>query len=296
MLENKSKIGIQPMWGVGCLEWLQALSRNGIVPGIVFTENPDHNHFLTDREWDDFFSDTQDIIIATNNINFRNIKFHSFLTRYKPKYVEIYNNGDPKHLGIGYHDMDKFLFDVLFPRIKCKVYIKSINTKAGNTVDLQGYILDKVQGVNVKNNNAAGATSDQTLEESIVWAKKNFNLPVLASGGIGNKNDIDAAFGYGADAVLIGTLFAVAKESNLSKESKQILIAKNSSDLEREQINYSNLLSIGTRLENDDKNLSKNLMSNVKEGKDGILYAGKAIDNIHAENDIKTIVSALLQQ
>jgi len=296
MLENKLKIGVQPMWGVGCLEWLRSLSKSGIVPGTVFTDNPDHNHYLTEEEWDDFFSDTRDIIIATNNVNFRNIKFHGFLLQYKPKYVEIYNNGDPAHLGIGYHDKDKFLFDVLFPKIKCKVYVKSINTKAGNTVNLDGYILDKVQGINVKNNNAAGSTSDQTLEESIVWAKKNFNLPVLASGGITNKNDIDNAFRYGADAVLIGTLFAVAKESNLSKESKQMLISKNSSDLKREQINNSNLLSIGTRLENDDKNLSKNLMHTVKEGKNGILYAGKAIDNIHAENDIKTIVSELLQQ
>lgn len=295
MLENKNKIGVQPMWSVGCLKWLQALSRNGIVPGIVFTDDPTHNHYLSKDEWNEFFSETRDIIIACNNNNFRNVRFHSFLNRYKPKYVEIYNSIN-RHVGIGYHEMDKFIFDVLFPRIGCKIYIKSVNTKAGNTIDLKGYVLDKVQGINVKNNNAAGSTSDHTLEESITWAKENFSLPVLASGGISTAKDIDIAFGCGADAVLIGTLFAVSKESNLSKESKKIIISKSSKDIQRRQENNSNLITVGSICGGDDENLSNNLMNNVRDGKDGILYAGKAIDYIDAEKDIKTIVSELLKK
>jgi len=297
MLENKSKIGVQPMWSVGNLDWLLALHYSGIVPGIVYSRKSDHNHFLDTKEWDKFFNITDNIIIASNQVTFRDKHFHKFLLRYKPKYLEIYDaftkiNPDP---GIGQEDIDYYVLDTILPRIGTKVYIKGINRGDGGFTALgQSDIVDHVHAVNVKNNTAAGTTSEQTLEESIRWAKEKFDLPIIASGGLGTKSDIEFALKLGADNVLIGTLFAAAEESNLSAEAKKMLLDRNSNDIAFIKQNNSNLLVKENIADGDDFNYSNNLMHTVRDGNNGILYAGKAIDHISAIKPVKDIVAELL--
>jgi len=286
------------MWSVGNLAWLLALHRNGIVPGIVYNDNPDFNHFMNDNEWDSFFSHTNEIIIACNNQTFRQVQFHKFLMKYRPKYIEIYDSLNPNRpSGIGSMDIDYNVLENLIPKIGSKVYAKAINAVAGKTIDLKkDRVMSTLHGINVKNNTAAGSTSDQTLEESILWAKGKFDLPILASGGIGCKSEIEEAFGYGADAVLMGTLFAMAEESNLSQDAKEMLIKKQSQDLRIRKENYSNLIITGEICKDDDQNLSKNLMNRVRDGKDGIVYAGKAIDHINEIMPVKDLVDTYIKK
>lgn len=288
---------MQPMWSVGNLEWLLALHDNGIVPGIVYSLHSDHNHFLETNEWDKFFNHTNNVIIASNQVTFRDRRFHKFLLRYKPKYLEIYDaENRPDHPpGIGQDRIDYIVLDTILPKIGTKVYIKGINRgHDGLTAIGQSDVINRVQAVNVKNNTAAGTTSDQTLKESILWAKRQFNVPIIASGGIGTKKDIEFALNLGADSVLIGTLFAAAEESNLSAEAKEMLLYKNSNDIAFHKQNNSNLLVKENITDGDDFNYSKNLMHTVRDGNNGILYAGKAIDHISAIKPVKDIVAELL--
>lgn len=291
MFENKHKIAVQPMYSCGCLLWLLEISRNNVTPGIVWTDQQHNIDYLSNKEWDTFFSVTNDILIGVNAKNFRNINFHKWLLNYKPKYLEIYNGLVPdSHLYIGNQKIDSSVLSLL-KKIKTKIYIKNINT---DTDQYSNDIINIVDALNVKNNRAAGHTSTQSLQESIEWAKSKYQKPVIASGGLASKEDITEAFNYGADAVMIGTLFAVAKESNLSEKAKHLLISKTSKDIKKFGVNNQSALGQGQIIADDNGNMEKNLHNLAVCGQDGIIFAGHGVDKIKTEMNIEEIVSQLI--
>ena len=294
MFDSKLKIGVQPMYSVGCLKWLLEIHRHNIIPGIVYTPKSSDTHYLTEHEWSNFFEQTNEIIIGCNVGTFRNVDFHKWLLRFKPKYLEIYNSSKTFNMPlIGEGKNDKLIFSLL-RNIGNKSYIKGIN----NTEPIiTGQYMDKLDAVNVKNFKAAGSRSEHTLEQSINWAKLKFNKPVIASGGMSDKQDIDEAFGYGADAVLLGTVFACAEESNLSTEAKQLMVSKSSKDIVALGPAGRMGLTAGKWEEQgDDDNLSNNLQKFVKSGKDGILYSGHSLDKIKSILPIKDIVQKIVSK
>jgi len=60
--------------------------------------------------------------------------------------------------------------------------------------------------------------------------KELVNIPVIAAGGIGSGKAMLAAFALGADAVQIGSAFAVAEESSAHQAFKHKIIAANEGD------------------------------------------------------------------
>lgn len=290
MFENKHKIAVQPMYSCGCLLWLLEIFHNNITPGIVWTDQKNNIDYLSNKEWDSFFSVTNDILIGVNAKNFRNINFHKWLLNYKPKYLEIYNGLIPEaHLYIGNQKIDSSVLSLL-KKIGTKIYIKNINT---DTHQYSDNIINTVDALNVKNSKAAGHTSTQSLQESIEWAKNRYKKPIIASGGLASKEDITEAFNYGADAVMIGTLFAMAKESNLSEKSKQLFISKTSKDIKKYGVNNQSALGQGQIISDDNGNMEKNLHNLAVRGQDGIIFAGHGIDKINSEMTVQEIVTRL---
>lgn len=291
--ENKHQIAVQPMFQVGCLSWLMSLHKSQIIPGIAWTDQPSHNHFLSADQWNQFFQITDKIVIAANSKTFRNINFHRWLAKYKPKYIEIYNglSGDIKKIGTAPED------DVVIKLMKsigAKIILKNINNKDFD-IGYATMLASMCDAVNVKNKKAAGYTNhQQTLQESIEWAKARYSKPVIASGGLCNKQDINEALSYGADAVMIGTVFAVAEESNLSREAKDLLVTKTINDLQKYGSNEQSALKSGELISNDDGNMNKNLKNLVNLGNDGIVFAGHGIESISSIRPIKDIVKDLL--
>ena len=60
--------------------------------------------------------------------------------------------------------------------------------------------------------------------------KNNLSIPIIAAGGIVDKQDIETAFQHGAEGVQIGTLFAATKESSAHIDYKNAILKARADD------------------------------------------------------------------
>lgn len=286
MFSTKLKIGVQPMYPVGTIDWLLELHCNGIVPGIFYSDLTHENHYISETDWNKFFSISNNIIITMNARHFRSPEFMKWFMKYKPKYIELQNGARAEKKDyIGQHKKDIAIIKML--KKHSSVYVKDFLFHKN---DFPEHIHKEMTAINVKNNRAAGSCTEHTLSESINYAKQNFNLPIVVSGGISNKEQYDEAFRLGADCVLVGTIFAVCKESNLSEQAKKLILENTSKDIEKLGPDKRNGITLGETIIDDDDNLTKNLTSLTKDGKNGVVYVGKGIDNIHKIRPIQEII------
>jgi hypothetical protein len=285
---NKIQIGVQPMYGVGNLIWLLELVKNKIIPGYVWSK-PNTSSTISDKEWKIFFNKTREIIISVNSHELRYNGFIEWIKEFKPKYVEICNGltGEVKEIGSQQGDIE--LLNVI-KETGAKIFPKCLNN---NSSEFINNIVQHVDGINVKNKDAAGYTSGQSLQESINWAKK-FNKPIIASGGITNKEDILTALSYGAESVMLGTVFACTIESNLSDTAKQLIINKNSQDIRRYGKFNQRALGHGELIDNDDGNMTNNYLNVSQNGQNGILFVGNSINKITKLQTIEEVAKKLI--
>ena len=274
------------MYPIGTLNWALELHEHGIVPGLFYSDSEQENHFLTAREWQHFFSVTNRTIITMNARHFRDKNFLQWAQKYKPKYIEIQNGASAKDEDhIGKRPDDLIILKLL--KSFAKLYIKDIVFYGGQ---FSNEVKNLMDAVNVKNSRAAGSNTTHSIEESIRYAKENFNLPIIASGGIYTKNDHVNALAIGADCVLLGSVFAMSTESNLSNNAKQLVLTKQNKDIKQLGPDHRNGLSLGGLDNNDDNNLTKNLNSLSQHGNNGVVYVGKGIDTITSILPIREIV------
>lgn len=59
---------------------------------------------------------------------------------------------------------------------------------------------------------------------SIIWGRKNINIPLIAAGGIGDANGFLAALAMGADGIMMGSAFMVTRECQISEEAKKRIL------------------------------------------------------------------------
>ena len=80
--DNKSQIAVAPMFGVGNYKWLSAFIDTDIIPGIFWDDAPGSAHQLTTNDWDNFFSKTNQVIIAISYSRAYNKSFLNFIKKY----------------------------------------------------------------------------------------------------------------------------------------------------------------------------------------------------------------------
>lgn len=122
------------------------------------------------------------------------------------------------------------------------------------------------------------------------------NAPIIASGGIATRAQVNEYLELGALAVSIGTLFAMSEESPIAASTKKIMIEKTSRDLSRMKL--SGLQGIVQRdvERNDDQvrpidyRLKKGITGELE---DGVIFAGTGIDQINEVLPVQEIVRRL---
>lgn len=87
-----------------------------------------------------------------------------------------------------------------------------------------------VDGFICVNNRAGGHAGKLSMEELYI-SLKDFNLPLIAAGGIGDENDFVRAMKIGYDGVQMGTRFIATKESNESDAYKQAILNAQEKDI-----------------------------------------------------------------
>jgi len=87
-----------------------------------------------------------------------------------------------------------------------------------------------VDAVNLVGFEGAGHPTYVTTMVLIPLARKSVKIPIIASGGISNGRGLAAALALGADGVIMGTRFAVSKESLLNDKWKQRILEATEQD------------------------------------------------------------------
>lgn len=168
-----------------------------------------------------------------------------------------------------------------------KIFLKAL-TSRNTSLEVDGIIL--------KGSKGAGRGAEYVdIDEELIHIKKKFpNMPVVMSGGITCSADIQKYLDLGCSAVAIGTLFAAAEESPISVESKQKMIDSTYSDVVRfGKVNQNAL--VFRPLPNDDYNNTVSLLHGIRNPKQGIIFAGKGINNIEKILPMKDIVNELVK-
>ena len=165
------------------------------------------------------------------------------------------------------------------------------------------YLLPYLDAVSLKGVEAAGAVSNEDLKslETVVHKFKEVNphIPIIATGGVATKKQIDTLLKLGAMAVGIGTLFAASAESRVSDATKQLMIDTSQSEIHGNAHNsfiikhrYIKLPTPYTGL--DDNNKSNSLQYGIA-GEGGHIYAGTGVSEIKEILTVEQIINRLTQ-
>ena len=120
----------------------------------------------------------------------------------------------------------------------------------------------------------------------------NPDLPIIVTGGISTSAEIRQYLDAGAVAVGLGTVFALSEESCINYEKKLAMIEKSFSDVRNIGVSKQNAI-IFTPIPDEDANHTRGLIIGRDSSNKGLLFAGKAIDNISSIKSVATIVKEL---
>jgi len=168
-----------------------------------------------------------------------------------------------------------------------KIFFKALTAKNTST---------EIDGIILKSSTGAGRGAEYVnIDTELANIKQNYpNIPVVMSGGITCSADIQKYLELGCIAVAIGTLFAAAAESPISKDSKQKMIDAKYSDVVRFGKANQNAL-IFKPIPNDDHNNTESLIHGMKDPSKGIIFAGKGIDAVSEILPVADIVNELVK-
>lgn len=156
-------------------------------------------------------------------------------------------------------------------------------------------LVNIIDAVTIKGPEAAGRSEDIDLISEIKYIRLRYpDLKIIASGGIKNNADIQKYISAGADAVGIGTLFAMSKESSVTDAVKVKLLQSNSSDIRRLKTGARQRAIIFDEQGVDDFNNTQGLYSGLTTGNSGHVFAGNALDSITDIVSVQEIVDHLL--
>lgn len=117
-------------------------------------------------------------------------------------------------------------------------------------------------------------------------------LPIIVTGGISTSAEIRQYLDAGAVAVGLGTVFALSEESCINYEKKLAMLEKSFADVQNIGVGKQNAI-VFTPIPDKDSNHTAGLLIGRDSSSKGLLFAGRAIDNISSIKSVATIVKEL---
>lgn len=161
-------------------------------------------------------------------------------------------------------------------------------------------IIPNIDGIVLKGPDGAGRgnTSGISLVELFDTVHAEYpDLLIIPAGGISTAAHVKQYMDRGAWACGIGTLFAAAEESRVSRETKLKMVESTSQDIS--QLNngtvdtFAQNALVFSRVEGDNFNNTRGLMAGVRSAQHGHIFAGRGIDAVTAIVPVQTIISNL---
>jgi len=172
--------------------------------------------------------------------------------------------------------------------LNCKVMRKQVSVfKAQNNFDAL---------ITCGSESAGYSMNHSTKKLFVIQRITTPDVPIVVSGGISTRSQINEYLKLGALAVSIGTMFAMSEESPIALSTKKVMIEKTSSDLSRMEI--SGLQGIVCRDVEITDDQSRAIDYRLKKGitgelNDGVIFAGTGIDQINEILPVQEIVRRL---
>ena len=251
-----------------------ACNRAGIVPSLV------HDSDLEEqlKEFRDSCP-SSDLILASKSQIIQKRPMHS---------ITLFKKYGVSHIQL-LEDPDSNILKSLKNVSNIKIIHKSLSP-----MDLSE-IEPFLDAVDLKSPDAASrvmATGQTTIERFLEQKATNPNLPIIVTGGISTSAEIKTYLDAGAEAVGLGTMFALSEESRIDSDKKLEMIKKSFSDVTSLGVNRMNGILFSETTDTDD-----NHSDGLKLGRDtkdlGVIWAGKALNNITAIESVQTIVDRL---
>lgn len=227
-----------------------------------------------------------DFILGVSSLLMQRWKYAmDAIYKYKPAYVELFDTD-------GFSDPEFYNIIKKLQDNGTKVLVKALSA----VVPLMDpKMCQAVDGIIIKGPKAAGRVSHEEVDLiSDVKRLRAFRSDwvIIAQGGVHDSAGIKELLAAGADAVSMGTIFALSTESSISDETKQKMLDASYSDTVKiGTANQNGLLF--TKTENDVENNTIGLAKGVNTGTQGHVFAGAAIDHITEIKPISQIVAEL---
>lgn len=180
----------------------------------------------------------------------------------------------------------KTISEIVFNELQCcRVQLRNNFNKIKNVKAIQF----------VKGNDGAGRPGAASTRELFDYHRiTQPDALLVPMGGIGTAEQVDYYLNAGAVAVGCGTLFAASKESILSSDTKETLVASSKQHLTRIDTTLNQLGIVFNKLTNDNLNNTASLKAGIQSSKQGLIFAGHAIDQINSIETVDVILRSLM--
>lgn len=266
-----------------------ACHNAGIIPSIsVYTYSPEnwnYNFREVEKELKQFQDQTNSnkIIVTVSLGHMLSTQFLNLCKTCNIEYVETV--ADDGRLTDGYQK--EIFFELKNNSVK--IIPKLVSSFHVNPGQMDAVILKKKEGAGRSFDTIDG---DKEIE---IIRNKFPQLPLIVSGGISSASQIKSYLDKGCIAVSIGTLFAAAEESRLSKETKLKMVESSYQDVKRLSRGAQQHALIFNEInEDDDFNNTVSLIKGINDPTSGHIFAGKGIDNIKSIRPVADIVQELV--
>ena len=253
-----------------------ACNRAGIVPSLVTNSD-------LEEQLKEFRNSCPkgDLIIATSpeRIQKNLIHFITLFKNYEVSHIQLLNT----------EKINTNTLKSLKSEVNIKIIYKSLQPR--DLFEMISYY----DAVDLKSPDAASRVKDTnqtTMERFLEQKAMNPDMPIIVTGGISTSEQIKMYLDAGAEAVGLGTIFALSEESRIHPDKKLEMIKKSFSDVMSIGKNRMNGIVFSKTPDTDD-----NHSDGLKLGRDtkdqGVIWAGKALNNITAIESVQTIVKKL---
>lgn len=173
-----------------------------------------------------------------------------------------------------------------------KILVKTLSA-----IELTKYnkLCMSIDGLVIKGSKAAGRVSHSEIdlvEDVKALRAHRSDWIIVAQGGVHDSDGIKELLAAGADAVSMGTMFALSAESSMPMETKQKMLAASYSDTVKiGTANQSGL--VFSKTENDVENNTFGLIKGLATGNSGHVFVGAALDHVSEIKPVSQIVAEL---
>lgn len=281
LFKSKYPIVCSPMNGVSDLNLALACADAGIVPSLI--PYPDFKLFFENIKT--YESTDKELLAAMDVDHVVHDRVYEKILNSKITHIELFYKLD---------DLTKENIDKIN---KLRDNGKQIILKILTHKAIEPY-KDIIDAVTIKGPEGAGRSVEgiDLISEIKIIRSVYPNINIIASGGIKNKSDIDNLLQAGANAVGIGTMFAMSQESSIPRTVKDKLLSSTIADIHRLASGAQQRAVIFGKADlpnADDFNNTQSLNQGLKTGTNGHVFMGNAIDTITDILTVKEIVDHL---